>query len=147
MIPTKNQEKHKNNRQHRRFEERCKIEFTANNSTYRGLSSNFSMNGLFIRTNYSFSPGTPLEIVIYLPNGLISKLKGRVRRTLKSPPGKVAESKEYLQRGFGMEIMEQDTNYLHFIRYLLSMEILRKRYSRSEISKEEFEVKKKDLTI
>ena len=147
MMTIKKENKLKNNRQHRRFEERCKIEFTAKNLTYRGLSNNFSMDGLFIRTIHSFSPGTPLEIVIYLPNGLISKLKGRVRRTLKSPTGKVVESKKYLQRGFGMEIMEKDTNYLHFIRYLLSLEILRRRYARSEISKEEFELKKKDVTI
>jgi len=144
MIPIiKINSKHGERRQQKRFIERCKVEFTASDITYRGISSDFSLNGLFIRTNHPFPLKTILDIVIYLPNGLPSKLKGKVKRALKIPFGKVMKTRKYLQRGIGVEITEKDTHYLHFIRSLLDLEILRKKYELSEINKEEFEEKKK----
>ncbi len=134
-------------RQQKRFTERCKIEFTANDITYRGISSDFSLSGLFIRTNHPFPTETILDIIIYLPNGLTSKLKGKIKRSLKIPFERVMETQKYLQRGIGVEITEKDSNYVHFIKALLEMEIVRKRYAWSEISKEEFEEKKKDMMI
>jgi hypothetical protein len=134
-------------RQQKRFAERCKIEFTTNDTTYRGISSDFSLNGLFIRTNHPLSTETIIDMIIYLPNGLISKLKGKVKRSLKIPFEKIMETQKYLEKGIGVEIIEKDSNYLHLIRALLKIEILRKRYARSEISREEFEEKKKSLMM
>jgi|GEM_PF-1439067 hypothetical protein len=134
-------------RQQKRFVERCKIEFTANDVTYRGISSDFSLTGLFIRTNHPLPKETIIDIIIYLPNGLISKLKGKVKRSLKIPFERIMETQKYLGKGMGVEITEKDSNYLHLIKALLEIEILRKRYAWSEISREEFEEKKKDLMI
>lgn len=129
----------------KRFTERYKIEFTANDITYRGISSDFSLNGLFIRTNHPLPTETIIDMIIYLPNGLISKLKGKVKRSSKIPFERIMETQKYLGKGIGVEITEKDSNYLHLIRALFKIEILRKRYERSEISREEFEEKKKDL--
>jgi hypothetical protein len=134
---------HVEKRRPKRFVERCKIEFIANDKIYRGISGDFSLNGLFIRTNHPLPPETILKLVIYLPNGLTSKLKGKVKRALEVSLGKMTEPQKYLQRGIGVEITERDSNYLHFIGSLLDLEILRKRYAWSEISTEEFEEQKK----
>jgi hypothetical protein len=36
-------------RQRKRFIKRCEVEFVANETTYRGISSNFSISGFFIK--------------------------------------------------------------------------------------------------
>ncbi|MEW6052887.1 MAG: PilZ domain-containing protein [Nitrospirota bacterium] len=139
--------RNRNNRQHKRFEERCKTEFCVKNARYRGLSSNFSLGGLFIRTRHPFPPGTPVTIVIHLPDGASSHIRGKVSRASIAPAGKGSQTRKYLQKGFGIEITEKDTHYLHFLRYLLNLETLGKKYARSEISRSEFEAGKRDLKI
>ncbi|MCX5720364.1 MAG: PilZ domain-containing protein [Nitrospirae bacterium] len=98
---------------------RCKVKFTANDITYRGISSDFSLNGLFIRTLHAFPPDTLFHIVIYYPNGLISQIKGTVTRALKIPEEEVTKTHRYVQNGIGVKIIEKDANDLHFIRSLL----------------------------
>ncbi len=79
-----------------------------NNITYRGISRDFSLNGLFIRTKYPMAPGTIVDITIHLPDGLTSKLKGKVRRTSKNPIGKVMGSPvKTVKSGMGIEIIEK----------------------------------------
>jgi len=111
----------KNKRKQKRFIKRYKTEFVLNNITFRGISRDFSLNGLFIRTKDSLVPGTILDIIVHLSDGLTSKLKGKVRRTSKNPVGKVMGSPvKTVKSGMGIEIIEKDTNYLHLIRYFLS---------------------------
>lgn len=106
-------------RQQKRFVVRCKVKFTANDITYRGISSDFSLNGLFIRTLHTFPPDTLLHIVIYYPDGLTSQLKGTVIRALNIPMNEIMRTQKYVQNGIGVKIIEKDANYLHFIRSLL----------------------------
>jgi hypothetical protein len=108
-------------RQHKRFIERCKVEFTVNNQTYRGLSGNFSLNGLFIRTRHLFQTETLLNITIHLPNDMSCRLKGKVMRVSQDIPwGSSEADRGYRERGMGIEIIEKDSLYLYFIRSLLS---------------------------
>lgn len=109
-----------NKRQQKRFIKRCEVEFTADNLTLRGISSDFSLTGLFIRTNHPYTPGTLFDILIYLPDGLISKVKGKAVRALKTPTGMVIGTPvKSLKNGMGIEITERDHNYLHLIRSML----------------------------
>jgi hypothetical protein len=111
--------KHRKKRQQRRFIERCKVEFfTVNGKTYRGLSSNFSLTGLFIRTKQTFQSEALLDIIIHLPNDLLSRLKGKVIRVSKNALGGTRETCD--ENGMGIEIIEKDALYLHFIRSLLT---------------------------
>lgn len=111
----------KNKRKQKRFIKRYETEFVLNNITYRGISRDFSLNGLFIRTKYPMASGTIVDITIHLPDGLASKLKGKVRRTSKNPVGKVMGSPvKTVKSGMGIEIIEKDANYLHLIRSFLS---------------------------
>lgn len=100
-------------RRHRRFIRRLEVEFSANNQNYRGISSNFSLGGIFIRTNHSFSPDTIIDLTIHLPDGTSVLAKGVVRMALRT-------SVASLKNGMGIEIIENDSHYVNFIRSLSS---------------------------
>lgn len=123
MIAIEENRKLGDKRKLKRFSDRLKISFHVNGIKYRGLSGNFSLNGLFIRTNHLFPPDVLLDIIIYLPNNLTSHLKGKVVRTsnetLRAVRGK---ARGYAEKGMGIEIIEKDSLYLHFIRSFLSIE-------------------------
>lgn len=120
MTDNMKEEKCKNKRYLKRYVECCKTKFTAFDKTYRGLSGDFSLNGLFIRTTHLFPPGTIIDMLIHLPDSSTSQLKGKVVRTVETPYGKETYTKKYVQNGMGVKIMEKDVNYLHFIRLLLN---------------------------
>lgn len=117
----KTERKQREKRQQKRFIERCKVEFTVNDKTYRGLSSNFSLNGLFIRTKQLLKTETFLDIIIHCPNDLTSRLKGKVVRVSKNALwGATETARGCGANGMGIEIIEKDSLYLHFIRSFLS---------------------------
>ena len=95
-------------RKHDRFVRRLETEFSAEDKNYRGISSDLSRSGLFIRTNHAFPTGTLVDILIHLPDGTSSRLKGNVRRALKTP----AVS---LKNGMGIELTEKDAFYNKFL--------------------------------
>lgn len=110
----------KERRQHKRYIKHCEIEFTVENITYKGMSGDFSLNGLFISTDSTFPPDTILEIVIHLPDGVTSKIKGKVRTASKTPVGEATETNpESVVNGMGVEIIEKDINYIHFMSSLI----------------------------
>ena len=96
-------------RRHKRYMKHCEIEFSTNGTTYRGISSNFSLSGLFIKTSKPFAEDTTVELIVHLPNGIISALKGIVRRALRNPVN-------IQKNGMGIELIEKDSNYSDFIR-------------------------------
>jgi hypothetical protein len=96
-------------RQSTRFENRCEVEFRAEGIIHRGICLDLSLNGLFIETDFRFSPTTMLDMLLHLPDGTISKLKGKVVRSLDN--------------GIGIGIIEKDASYLHYYsRFLLEPE-------------------------
>ncbi len=95
-------------RKHDRFVRRLETEFSGEGKNYRGISSDLSQSGLFIRTNHAFAPGTIIDIVIHLPDGTSSKLKGTVRRALKT-------SVVSIKNGMGVELIEKDDSYARFL--------------------------------
>ncbi len=109
-------------RQRKRFIKRCEAEFVVNETTYKGISSNFSLNGFFIRTNHPPKPDTILHIVIHLPDGSTSNVKGKVIRAWKTPTGRVMRAPigSSKKNGMGIEIIEKDDNYVHFIKSFFS---------------------------
>ncbi len=120
-----------NKRQQQRFVKRCEIKFSSNNRTHRGISSNFSLNGLFIKTERPLIRDTLLDIVVYLPDGSTSLLKGKVARPAKAAKAPLRNNVRsaktphriplYISKnGMGVSVVEKDVNYLHFIRSLLA---------------------------
>ncbi|MBI5633154.1 MAG: PilZ domain-containing protein [Nitrospirae bacterium] len=99
----------KTNRKHERFVRRLETEFVGQEKNYRAISSDFSRYGLFIRTNHAFVPGTELDIIIHLPNGTDCKLRGLVRRAMKT-------TIVSLKNGMGIELLSRDHNYIKFLK-------------------------------
>ncbi|MBA4371691.1 MAG: hypothetical protein C0402_02385 [Thermodesulfovibrio sp.] len=95
-------------RKHARFIRRLETEFSADGKDYRAISSDFSCDGLFIRTNHAFPPGTVLSIRVHLPDGETAVLKGRVRRALKT-------TVVSLKNGMGVELLEKNLSYTNFM--------------------------------
>lgn len=100
-------------RQCQRYTKRLETTFSSGNLSFRGISSDLSAGGLFIRTQHGFVPNTIVDIEVYLPNNKVSKLKGIVRRSIKTTmPG--------VKNGMGIELIERDTNYLDFIKTIVN---------------------------
>jgi hypothetical protein len=96
-------------RGHQRCIKRLEVKFSSDNKFFTGISSDLSENGLFIRTQKGFAPGTAIDIQIFLPDGNTSIIKGIVKRTIKS-------SISALKNGMGIEIMEKDKSYINFLK-------------------------------
>lgn len=109
-------------RQRKRFQKSCEVEFSVNNETYRGVSENFSINGLFIKTNNFLALQSVVAIKVHLPDGSTAKLEGRVRRVQQVSYDIVAASGETFKRGIGIEIIKRDSNYMKFFISLLGNE-------------------------
>ncbi len=96
-------------RQCQRFTKRLEVTFSADGSKFTGISSDLSSAGLFIRTQHGLTPGSMVDIEIYLPDGNVGKIKGIVRRTTKT-------ALSVIKNGMGIELTDRDQNYLEFLR-------------------------------
>lgn len=132
-------------RHHKRYPKRFESDFLSNNVKFKGFTSDFSLNGLFLRTTHPLTPGTIIQILVYLPDGSVAQVKGQVSRTARQsqkaiakptqkaitrPSQKVMGSKAKgkkpvkknvttFQSGMGIKVLERDANYLHLIRSLV----------------------------
>ena len=102
-----------NKRKYKRFITYFEMEYYANGQSYKGISRDLSLNGLFIETDNFLDSDSVVDILIYLPNGLTSKLRGKIRRILEKSPG--GKSTTTSKQGMGVEIIEQDIIYSRFI--------------------------------
>jgi len=93
---------------HPRFTKRLEATFSSGGLSYRGILSNLSRNGLFIRTNRGFAPGSTVDIELVMPDNTACRLRGVVKRTIKTPLSS-------MKNGMGIELTEKDASYLNFI--------------------------------
>ncbi|HXX57262.1 MAG TPA: PilZ domain-containing protein [Thermodesulfovibrionales bacterium] len=108
LFLLRSEEKRKDNRLYRRFDVKCRVEFTANGTANEGITQDISLNGLSIRTEHQFDPDTTLDIGLWLPGNKTSKLKGKVIRTIKNDL-------------IGVTIISKDSAYLQYYKYLEGM--------------------------
>ena len=92
----------------KRFTKRLEVTFRAGGLNFRGILSNISDNGIFIRTNRGFAPNTTLNIELLLPDNTVSHMKGIVRRTIKTPLA--------VKNGMGIELTEKDPAFEKFVK-------------------------------
>ena len=110
-----------NRRQCKRFPEQCNTEFVCDGITHHAVSTDFALNGLFIVTDSPMAPGTYLTVKIHLPDGSTSRLAGKVMRLIKTFRRNDIETPIHeAEDGMGIDIIEKDINYLHFIKSLLA---------------------------
>jgi uncharacterized protein (TIGR02266 family) len=96
-------------RREERYKGRFKVEYASRGQTYRGISSDLSLNGLFIRTRNPLEIGTLITVLLHLPGGVTATVKGRVARVWVTTEGTSAIS---IKNGMGIEILEKDYHYL-----------------------------------
>jgi hypothetical protein len=92
-----------------RYTKRLEVTFSSGHLSFKGILSNISENGIFIRTNRGFAPGTTVDIEVMMPDESISHLKGIVKRTVKTPLTAV-------KNGMGVELTQKDDSFLSFVR-------------------------------
>lgn len=92
----------------KRFTKRLEVTFRAGGLDFRGILSDVSDNGIFIRTNRGFAPNTTLDIELVLPDNTVSHMKGIVRRTIKTPLA--------IKNGMGVELTEKDAAFEKFVK-------------------------------
>jgi hypothetical protein len=99
------------NRKHPRFNKSLVAQVVANDVRLFVLTSDLSKNGLFIRSKRCFAPDTIVDIEIATSDNMVSLLKGIVRRT--------ADAYGPMSNGMGVEIVEKDAAYIHFLKPLI----------------------------
>jgi Tfp pilus assembly protein PilZ len=102
-------DRHRGYQRHPRFTKRLEATFSSGGLSYRGILSNLSRNGLFIRTNRGFAPGSTVDIELVMPDNKVCRLKGIVKRTIKTP------MLSSMKNGMGIELTEKDPAYLNLI--------------------------------
>jgi hypothetical protein len=99
-------------RTYKRFTKRVEVEFRSGGRVFKGISSDISENGLFVRTRNSLVPGSPVEMRLYLPDGTVSRIKGLVRRAVRT-------HSTVIKSGMGIEVLEYDKYYGNFLKDLV----------------------------
>ena len=108
-------------RRQKRYVKRCEVEFISDGLTYRGISNDFSLSGLFVWTKFPLFPDALLDLTVHFSDGVSSKLRVKVVRAWRAATGSVMGTlAKSARKGMGVEIIEKDVNYLHFIRSLLA---------------------------
>lgn len=102
-------------RQFERHKRRLETTFTAGTETYRGMSGDISEGGIFIRTRHCLVPESLLDIEIHLPDGTLSRVKGKVKRSIRTPIST-------FKNGMGIEIIEKDSAYVTLVKKILTTE-------------------------
>jgi Tfp pilus assembly protein PilZ len=100
-------------RKHRRIIKRVETEFSSGGLYFRGISSDLSEKGLFVRTSKPFSPNTVIDLTLHLPDNAISRIKGVVRWAAKV--GLISG-----RDGMGIEIIQSDQNFATFLNSFLA---------------------------
>ena len=90
---------------------RLEVRFTTGEINYTGITSNLSKEGIFIRTQKGLPPQTIIEIELYLASGKAIKLRGQVKRTIKTPF-------QAIKNGMGIELINPPREYIEFLKTL-----------------------------
>jgi len=104
-------------RKSRRRIKRRQVMFLCANREYKGISSNFSETGLFIKTRYKFKHDSPVCMVLKLDDNHKTAVKGKVIRiTTKS---KFFDNYRISRHGIGIELTEITQEYKEFCENIL----------------------------
>ncbi len=90
---------------------RLPITFSDGKINNSGTSSDFSSNGLFIRTRKAFAPGTSLEMVLEMDDNRKIELTGVVARAIKT-------GLSDFKNGMGIKLTSVPQDYKGFLKEL-----------------------------
>ncbi len=92
----------------KRYMRRIEAEFTVNGRTIRGISSNISAHGIFIRTHTPMTVGSTANIELIFPDGTRSSISGTVRRSTRT-------SFAMVKNGMGVELTSRDARFIELL--------------------------------
>ncbi len=98
-----------------RISKRLFVKFGAKDSQHIGFTEDLSREGLFIRSNVAFKPGTLVTIEVNLPDSKIASLKGIVKWAKAVPPALLRHAKK---AGNGINLEQFPELYTHFVKAL-----------------------------
>ncbi len=98
-------------RRSKRIIKRLEAKFISGGISYTGITSNLSKQGIFVRTKKGLTPGTILELKLYLPSGEGINLHGKVKRTVKT-------QFQNIKNGMGIELIDIPPKYIEFLKTL-----------------------------
>ena len=99
---------------------RRQVTFLCENREYKGISSNFSETGLFIKTRRKFNPGSHVCMVLELDDNHKTAVEGKVVRiTTRS---KFFSNYKISGNGIGIEMTEITPEYKEFCNNLFKEE-------------------------
>jgi len=98
-------------RKDKRFDVKLYVKLNSGSFISWGALGDVSENGLFIRSNRGFTTDAVIDIEIFMPDKTVSHLKGIVRRIIELP-------EPHRKFGIGIELIEKDTTYKHFLKLL-----------------------------
>jgi len=87
-------------RQENRIPASLRVDFTARGRGYTAFTKDISPHGLFLKTPRPFRIGTPVQLVVHLPDPVDLVLEGEVRRVVAARPG------SHLLGGIGIRFTE-----------------------------------------
>lgn len=100
-----------NKRKFKRHNKRLEVKYTGvSKSIGRGYVKDISEQGVFIRCRKPAPPGTSVEITATLPDGIRSRMRGIVRRSVKG-----AQNVSGSMDGMGLEVLAYDKVFSHFL--------------------------------
>ena len=98
-------------RKEARFSKQLYVVLRLESKMVHGLVNDFSENGLFMKCNQDFPLGTVIDIEVFMPDNNNALLKGIVRRKIDMP-------ESHRKCGLGIELIEKDIVYRHFLKSL-----------------------------
>ena len=105
----------KKERKHARYKKDVDVDYKKEAETGHGVSKNISRGGVFVHSDKSFLPSTKINLMLYLPDGTTSSLRGVVRHSSASLEKAGSES----ELGMGIEFLEIDSNFTSFMNNLV----------------------------
>lgn len=97
-------------RRHKRYRKRLETKVSSGSREFNAITSDVSRGGLFVRTMRCFTPGSVVDIELYLPGGKTCYVRGIVRHAFKTDIPS-------LKNGMGIELLDTGKNlcYLEFL--------------------------------
>lgn len=103
-------------RQEKRFIRRLESDFFLGDRKFKGISSDLSEHGLFVRTRNSLTTGSYVNVVIHLADGRAARVSGTVRRAVRT-------NSQLVKNGMGIELNAFDKHYADLIKEVTGKDI------------------------
>ena len=103
-------------RQEKRFIRRLESDFFLGERKFKGISSDLSEHGLFVRTRNCLTKGSYINVVIHLADGRAARVSGTVRRAVRT-------NSQLVKNGMGIELSAFDKHYADLIKDVTGKDI------------------------